>query len=395
MIVEPKVRGFICTTAHPEGCAQNVRNQIAYVREKGSIPGGKKVLVLGSSTGYGLASRICSAFGCGADTIGVAFERPASGSRTASAGWYNTAAFEREAAAAGLYAKTLIGDAFSQEMKEQVIRLIREDLRQIDTVIYSIAAPRRTAPDGVTYSSVLKPIGEAYANKTIDLKNRSITDIRVEPATEQEIADTVKVMGGEDWKLWMDALASAGVLAPGAVTVAYSYIGPEITYPLYRAGTIGMAKEDLEATAKAINESLSGLGGHAYISVNKALVTQASAAIPVVPLYITLLFQVMKEKGIHEDCIAQIYRMYREKLYRPEPVLDEAGRLRPDDWELREDVQREIAGKWDSLTTENIQQLADFDGYWKDFYHLFGFEVDGVDYAADVDVNVTIPSVQQ
>ncbi len=394
MVIEPKVRGFICTTAHPVGCRENVKNQVRYVQEKGAIAGGKKVLVLGASTGYGLASRICSAFGCGAATVGVAFEKPASGNRTASAGWYNTAAFEEEAVKAGLYAKTIIGDAFSQEIKEKTIALIRADLGQVDTVIYSIAAPRRTAPDGVTYSSVLKPIGETYSDKNIDLKNRAVTNVSVAPATQQEIADTVKVMGGEDWKLWMEALQDAGVLADGAVTVAYSYIGPKVTYPLYRAGTIGMAKEDLEATAKEITTLLQPLGGHAYVSVNKALVTQSSAAIPVVPLYITMLFQLMKEKGLHEDCIAQIYRMYQDKLYQDVPVVDEEGRLRVDDWELREDIQTAIAQEWAQVNNDNIAQYADFDGYWKDFYNLFGFAVDGVDYSADVSADVKIPSVE-
>ncbi len=395
MIIEPKVRGFICTTAHPAGCAQNVKNQIAFVKGKGEFKGPKKVLVLGASTGYGLSSRIAAAFGSRAATIGVGFEKPASGSRTASAGWYNTAAFEQEAQKEGLYAKTLIGDAFSQEMKEKVIDLIRSGLGKVDFVVYSIAAPRRTAPDGNTYSSVLKPIGRAYSDKTIDLKTRAIVPVSVQPASEQEIHDTIKVMGGEDWALWMDALANAGVLEQNARTVAYSYIGPEVTYPLYRSGTIGMAKEDLEATAKKISERLAGISGSAYVSVNKALVTQSSAAIPGVPLYITLLFRLMKEKGIHEDCIAQMDRLFREKLFNLEnmPVLDGEGRLRVDDWELRPEIQREIEKNWPAVCTENLEELADIKGYWKDFYNLFGFEVDGVDYSADISPEMAIPSV--
>lgn len=393
MIIEPKVRGFICTTAHPTGCAQNVKNQIEYVRSKGSFQGPKKVLVLGASTGYGLSSRIAAAFGSGASTIGVGFEKSASGNRTASAGWYNTAAFEQEAAKEGLYAKTLIGDAFSQEMKEKVIDLIRKDLGKVDFVVYSIAAPRRTAPDGVTYSSVLKPIGRAYSDKTIDLKTRTIVPVTAQPAEEQEIHDTIKVMGGEDWTLWMDALAQADVLEKDVKTVAYSYIGPEVTYPLYRSGTIGMAKEDLEATAKRITEQLAAIGGSAYVSVNKALVTQSSAAIPVVPLYITLLFKLMKEQGIHEDCIAQMDRLFREKLFADSPVLDEEGRLRVDDWELRPEVQTEIEKRWPVVCSENLEELADIKGYWKDFYNLFGFEVDGVDYTAEVSPEVSIPSI--
>ncbi len=393
MIIEPKVRGFICTTAHPAGCAQNVKNQIAYVKGKGTFQGPKKVLVLGASTGYGLSSRIAAAFGSRAATIGVGFEKPASGNRTASAGWYNTAAFEQEAAKEGLYAKTIIGDAFSQEIKEQVIELIRKDLGKVDFVVYSIAAPRRTAPDGKTYTSVLKPIGKPYSDKTIDLKNRAVVPVTAQPAEQQEIEDTVKVMGGEDWMLWMDALAQADVLEENVKTVAYSYIGPEATYPLYRLGTIGKAKEDLEASAKKITEALASKHGSAFVSVNKALVTQASAAIPVVPLYITLLFKLMKELGLHEDCIAQMDRLFREKLFIASPILDEEGRLRVDDWELNPEVQNEIKKRWPAVCSENLEELADIQGYWKDFYNLFGFEVDGVDYSQDISPLVPISSV--
>lgn len=393
MIIEPKVRGFICTTAHPAGCAQNVKNQIEYVKGKGTFQGPKKVLVLGASTGYGLSSRIAAAFGSRAATIGVGFEKPASGNRTASAGWYNTAAFEQEAAKEGLYAKTIIGDAFSQEIKEQVIELIRKDLGKVDFVVYSIAAPRRTAPDGKTYTSVLKPIGKPYSDKTIDLKNCSVVPVTAQPAEQQEIGDTVKVMGGEDWMLWMDALAQADVLEENVKTVAYSYIGPEVTYPLYRLGTIGKAKEDLEASAKKITKALASKHGSAFVSVNKALVTQASAAIPVVPLYITLLFKLMKELGLHEDCIAQMDRLFREKLFIASPILDEEGRLRVDDWELKPEVQNEIEKRWPAVCSENLEELADVQGYWKDFYNLFGFEVDGVDYSQDISPEVSIPSV--
>ncbi len=393
MIIEPKVRGFICTTAHPAGCAQNVKNQIAYVKGKGTFQGPKKVLVLGASTGYGLSSRIAAAFGSRAATIGVGFEKPASGNRTASAGWYNTAAFEQEAAKEGLYAKTIIGDAFSQEIKEQVIELIRKDLGKVDFVVYSIAAPRRTAPDGKTYTSVLKPIGKPYSDKTIDLKNRAVVPVTAQPAEQQEIEDTVKVMGGEDWMLWMDALAQADVLEENVKTVAYSYIGPEATYPLYRLGTIGKAKEDLEASAKKITEALASKHGSAFVSVNKALVTQASAAIPVVPLYITLLFKLMKELGLHEDCIAQMDRLFREKLFIASPILDEEGRLRVDDWELNPEVQNEIKKRWPAVCSENLEELADIQGYWKDFYNLFGFEVDSVDYSQDISPLVPISSV--
>lgn len=395
MKVEAKVRGFICTTAHPAGCGEQVAQQIDYVLKKGKFDGPKRVLVLGCSTGYGLASRIVSAFGNEAATLGVAFERPASGNRTATAGWYNTASFEEKANKCGIYAKSVIGDAFSREIKNQVVNIIREDLGQVDLVIYSIAAPRRTDEQGNSYTSVLKPIGSAYQNKTIDLKNRAVTNISVEAATSDEIDQTIKVMGGEDWKLWMETLQSEELLSNDVITVAYTYIGPEVTHPLYRSGTIGKAKEDLEHSAFQITEALSPLNGKAYVSVNKALVTQASAAIPVVPLYITLLFKKMKEQGTHEGCIQQIYRLYREKLFHCPPIVDSENRPRVDDWEMDSVLQKEIAELWNEISTENLSKYADIDGYWKDFYNLFGFEVDGVNYEADQKIDVKIPSLSE
>lgn len=391
MIVTPKVRGFICTTAHPAGCRENVKEQIDYVKGQPKTDGPKKVLVLGASTGYGLSSRIALAYSCGAATLGVLFEKPASGSRTATAGWYNTAAFEEFAHQDGLYAKSVNGDAFSAEIKRQVIDVIRQDLGQVDMVVYSLAAPRRTDRDGKLWSSVLKTTGDAYTNKTIDLKTRAISDITIEPASEEEITATVKVMGGEDWKDWITALKEADVLAPNAVTVAYSYIGPALTHPMYLDGSIGMAKRHLAKTAREITQEFPGVTG--YISVNKALVTQSSAAIPIVPLYISLLYKVMKEKGIHEGCIEQMTRLFHDKLCKASPELDGEGMLRLDDWEMRPDVQEEVSRLWESILTENVEQLADIDGYWEDFYRMFGFQVPGVDYDADVAIEVPIPSL--
>ncbi len=392
MIVEPKVRGFICTTAHPTGCAASVQEQIDFVQSQPKMQGAQRVLVIGASTGYGLASRIAGAFSCNAATIGVIFERAASGKRTASAGWYNTAAFERAAQAKGLYAKTINGDAFSAQVKQQTIELIRQGLKTVDLVVYSLASPRRTMPDGTVVSSVLKTTGGDYTNTTIDLQNRTLSPVTLTPATPQEVEDTTKVMGGEDWMDWMIALKEAKVLAPECVTLAYSYIGPVVTHPMYYNGSIGAAKKHLFETSLRINQEL---GIPAYISVNKALVTQSSAAIPIVPLYISMLYHVMKEKGLHEGCIEQIYRLYHDKLFVDAPVLDEQGMLRPDDLEMREDVQGAIAEVWDSLTDENIEQYADIDGYWEDFYKMFGFGHANVDYAADVDVEVCIPSIAE
>lgn len=393
MVVKPKVRGFICTTAHPVGCFENVKQQVAYVKDKPRTEGPKKVLVIGASAGYGLASRITAAFSCGAATIGVVFDKGAAGSRTATAGWYNTAAFEKLAAADGLYAKTVNGDAFSNEIKQQTIECIQRDLGQVDLVVYSLAAPRRTA-GGVTYSSVLKTVGESYTNKTIDLKNKTVSMITVDPATEQEIADTVKVMGGEDWMDWMRALDAAGVLAEGAVTVAYSYIGPEVTHPMYLNGSIGMAKKHLHETARRITEEFAQRNVRGYISVNKALVTQSSAAIPIVPLYISILYKVMKEKQLHEGCIEQIWRMLHDKLFVRTPALDEEGRIRMDDYEMGPEVQQAVSEIWEQVGDGNVERLTDLDGYWKDFYQMFGFDIPGVDYDADVEIDVPIPSVE-
>lgn len=395
MIIEPRTRGFICLTSHPIGCAQNVKNQIEYVQSKGKINGAKKVLVIGSSTGFGLASRISSAFGSDAATIGVFFDKPASAGRPASPGFYNTAAFEQEANAAGLYTKSINGDAFSNEIKEQVINLIKEDLGQIDLVIYSLASPVRTHPDsGKRFKSVLKPIGEVFSNKTVDFHTGNVSEISINPAEGEDVENTVTVMGGEDWKMWMDALSNAGVLSEGIKTVAYSYIGPEVTKPVYRNGTIGAAKDHLEATAFTITNDLKSLNGNAYVSVNKALVTQASSAIPVIPLYISLLYKTMKAKGIHEGCIEQIQRLYSERLFGGDLSLDEKGRIRIDDWEMREDVQAEISKLWEEATTENLSEIGDLQGYSDDFYNLFGFKVAGVDYDADVNEMVTLPSEQ-
>lgn len=384
MIVEPKVKGFICTTAHPEGCRESVRRQIAYCKSKGMVEGPKKVLVIGASTGYGLASRIAVTYGYGADTIGVSFEKEAKGKRTATAGWYNTKAFEQIAAEDGYYAKSFNGDGFSKEMKDEVIRTIKNDWGQADMVIYSMAAPRRTMPDGTKVSSVLKTVGEEFTNKTIDLRTNEITEVTVPVANDEEIKDTVKVMGGEDWEEWIRAMADAGVLAEGATTVAYSYIGPVVTHPIYKDGSIGQAKKHLYDTSVKLTKEFADKNLKAYISVNKALVTQSSAAIPIVPLYISLVYKVMKEAGLHEGCIEQMQRLFTEKL--PKNEVDEAGRLRLDDWELRKDVQEKIASVWDKVTTENIKEYGDIDGYWEDFYQMFGFRYDNVNYSADVEI---------
>lgn len=398
MIIEPRMRGFICLTSQPKGCEQNVKNQIAYVRSKGSIDGAKKVLVIGASTGFGLASRITSAFGSGASTIGVFFEKPASEGKTASPGWYNSAAFESEAHAAGLYAKSINGDAFSNEIKQQTIDLIKKDLGKIDLVIYSLASPVRQHPvTGVLHRSVLKPIGSTYTNKTVDFHTGNVTEISIEPCSGDDIENTVAVMGGEDWAMWMDALKKADVLEEGAMTVAYSYIGPALTEPVYRKGTIGKAKDHLEATAFEITDSLKSIGGKAYVSVNKALVTQASSAIPVIPLYISLLYKTMKEEGIHEGCIEQMQRLYSERLYRNDGTIpvDEKGRIRIDDWEMRDDVQQKVAELWEKATTETLPQIGDLEGYRSDFHHLFGFGYPEVDYKADTNELVPIASIKE
>jgi enoyl-[acyl-carrier protein] reductase/trans-2-enoyl-CoA reductase (NAD+) len=395
MIIEPRMRGFICLTAHPKGCEQNVKNQIEYVKSKGHIEGAKRVLVIGASTGFGLASRITSAFGSDAATIGVFFEKPPTEGKTASPGWYNSAAFENEAKKAGLYAKSINGDAFSNEVKQQTIDMIKADLGQIDLIIYSLASPVRMHPvTGVLHRSVLKPIGNTFTNKTVDFHTGNVTQISIEPAVQEDIDNTVVVMGGEDWTMWMDALKSAGVLADGATTVAYSYIGPEVTEPVYRKGTIGRAKDHLEATAFSITDSLKDIHGKAYVSVNKALVTQASSAIPVIPLYISLLYKIMKAEGIHEGCIEQMQRLYSQRLYNGGEVpTDDKGRIRIDDWEMRADVQEKIAKLWLDATTENLPEIGDLAGYKLDFLNLFGFGFNGVDYNADVNEMVHVSSI--
>lgn len=396
MIIEPRMRGFICLTAHPKGCEQNVKNQIEYVKSKGKINGPKRVLVIGASTGFGLASRITSAFGSDAATIGVFFEKAPSEGKTASPGWYNSATFEVEAHKAGLYAKSINGDAFSNEVKQQTIDMIKADLGQVDLIIYSLASPVRQHPvTGVLHRSTLKPIGSTFTNKTVDFHTGNVTSVSIEPANEDDIANTVVVMGGEDWAMWMDALKGAGVLAEGATTIAYSYIGPEVTEAVYRKGTIGRAKDHLEATAFEITEKLKDINGKGYVSVNKALVTQASSAIPVIPLYISLLYKIMKAEGIHEGCIEQIQRLYADRLYTGNAVpTDDKGRIRIDDWEMRADVQEKIAKLWGESTTETLVELGDLAGYKQDFLNLFGFGFEGVDYQADTNEMIMVPSIK-
>ncbi len=395
MIIRPKTRGFVCITAHPQGCAAHVQEQIDTVLRRGPIAGGpKKVLVIGASTGFGLASRIAAAFGSGAATFGVFFDRPSEEDRTATAGWYNTAAFHTAAHKAGLYAKSLNGDAFSDDIKRQTLEAIKRDLGSVDLVVYSLASPRRTHPrTGAVHKSCLKPIGAPYTNKTVDTETGVVSDITIEPASEAEVADTVAVMGGEDWEMWINALDEAKLLAPGATTMAYSYIGPEVTWAVYKNGTIGMAKNDLDAAAKRINTTMRLNGyGRAFVSVNKALVTQASAAIPVVPLYISLLYKIMKERGLHEGCIEQIDRLYRTQLYGGNALtFDDVGRVHVDDWEMRPEVQAEVSRLWPQVTTENLTTLTDFASYQSEFLKLFGFGLAGVDYDADTDPHVELP----
>ena len=396
MIVQPKVKGFMCTTAHPEGCRAAVKNQIEYIKSKPKPETGgyKKVLVIGASMGYGLASRIAAAYAYGADTIGIIFDKQGKEKRTASAGWYNTAAFEEFAARDGLYAKSLNGDAYSQEIKDKTIELIKKDWGKADMVIYSIAAPRRKAPDGVTYRSVLKTTDKEYTNKTIDLMTGKIYSVTIPFATEEEINDTVKVMGGEDWELWIKALKDADVLEDNALTIAYSYIGPELTHPIYYNGTIGRAKAALYKSADNIDAAYPGIS--AYVSVNKALVTQSSSAIPIVPLYMSLLYKVMKEKGLHEGCIEQMYRLMCSRICAEGGVpVDEKRLIRLDDYEMKDEVQKEVARLWESVSEDNIKEVADIEGYWKEFYEIFGFEIEGVDYDADVDIQAGIPSIEE
>ncbi|MGJ3243703.1 MAG: enoyl-ACP reductase FabV [Opitutales bacterium] len=397
MIIKPKVRAFICVTAHPEGCAAHVQQQIDRVISQQPFEDGpKKVLVIGASTGYGLASRITAAFGYGADTLGVFFERPSQKGKPASPGWYNTVAFEQAAKKEDLYAASINGDAFSDEIKQQTVEKIKADLGEVDLVVYSLASPRRTDPEtGRTHKSVLKPIDQTYRQKNLDTDRKEINEVMIEPATDEEIEDTIKVMGGEDWERWMKALKDGGVLAKGANAVAYSYIGPEVTWPIYKNGTIGKAKEDLERAAAAIDRDLKETGGFAVVSVNKAIVSQASSAIPVVPLYISLLFDIMKARGTHEDCIEQMCRLFKDRLFAEGPLeVDEGGRVRVDDWEMDPDVQAEVANRWHRVSNDNLDELADFAGYQENFLRLFGFGLPGVDYDADVDPERDIPSLK-
>lgn len=391
MIIKPKVRGFICINAHPQGCAANVQEQIAFTKARGPVSGGpRNVLVLGCSTGYGLASRITAAFGSGANTLGVCFEKPPTDTKTASAGYYNTSAFHDAAAAAGLYAHTINADAFSKDCKAQVMELLSQGVGKVDLVVYSLAAPRRTDPmTGEVHSSVLKPIGAAYTAKNLNTDTLKISDITVEPASDAEIAATVKVMGGEDWELWMKALKDADLLADGCQTVAYTYLGDKLTWPIYGHATIGKAKEDLDRAAGAISAALQGVGGKARVAVLKALVTQASSAIPVMPLYLSILIKVMKEDGSNEGCIEQIQRLFTECLYTPQPRLDAAGRFRVDDKELDPAIQAKVEALWPRVTEENLFELTDFKGYNSDFLKLFGFGVAGIDYDAETSPLVT------
>ncbi|WP_024890665.1 enoyl-ACP reductase FabV [Luteimonas huabeiensis] len=391
MIIHPKVRGFICTTTHPKGCELNVRDQIAATRARGvRSDGPKKVLVIGASSGYGLAARISAAFGFGADTLGVFFEKPGTEKKPGTAGWYNAAAFDRYAKQAGLYSRSINGDAFSDAAREKAIALIREEMGgQVDLVVYSLASPVRKLPDtGEVKRSALKPIGAPYTSTAIDTNRDQIVQATIEPATEQEIEDTVAVMGGQDWALWIEALDRAGVLAEGARTVAFSYIGTEITWPIYWHGALGRAKADLDATARRLDAKLAARGGAANVAVLKSVVTQASAAIPVLPLYIAIVFKVMKAQGLHEGPIEQLDRLFRERMYREDgrpAELDDAGRLRLDDWELRPEVQDACKALWPQVTTENLFELTDYAGYKHEFLKLFGFDRDDVDYDAEVD----------
>lgn len=391
MIIKPKVRGFVCVTAHPAGCAAHIDEQIAYVKSKGPIKQGpKNVLVIGASTGFGLGSRIAASFGSGAGTVGIFFERPSEEGRPATPGWYNSIAFTRAARAAGLYAGNLNGDAFSDDLKRQAVELIKKDLGQVDLVVYSLASPRRQHPrTGIVHKSVLKPLGAAYTNKTVDTDKGVVSDVTIEPANEQEAADTVAVMGGEDWEMWIDALSSAGVLAPAATSISYSYIGPAHTWPIYKDGTIGRAKIDLERAARAIDAKLKRTGGRAFISVNKALVTQASSAIPVVPLYISIIYKVMKAKGTHEGCIQQMQRLFATQLYNGnQPTFDSEGRVRVDDWEMRPEIQAAVSEIWPQVTTGNLAALTDIAGYRTEFLKMFGFGLPGIDYDAEVEPHV-------
>ena len=394
MIIKPRVRGFLCITSHPAGCAMNVKNQIDYVKKQGYISGPKKVLIIGASTGYGLSSRITAAFGAGASTLGVFFEKEGAPDKPGSAGWYNSAGFHHYAEAAGLYAKSINGDAFSDAIKQKVIDTIKADLGQVDLVIYSLASPRRQHPiTGTVHMSTLKPVGKDITMRGLNTDKETVQEMSVVAATEDEIANTVAVMGGEDWQMWIDALAEAGVLAPAAITTAYTYLGAELTWDIYWNGTIGAAKKDLDQKAAVINKQLASKGGQARVSVLKAVVTQASSAIPVMPLYLSLLFKVMKQAGTHEGCIEQIDLLFRENLYGTKPLIDSEGRWRVDYKEMEPAIQKAVAELWQQVTTENVSQLADFSSYKTGFLQLFGFAVSGVDYDADTDPVVSINNI--
>ncbi len=397
MIIKPRVRGFICITTHPTGCEANVKEQIDYVKAGGPIPNGpKRVLVIGASTGYGLAARISAAFGSDADTLGVFFERPSTEAKAGTAGWYNTAAFEKFATTEGRYARSINGDAYSDAVKQQTIDVIKQDLGQVDLVIYSLASPRRTHPKtGEVFNSTLKPIGMTVRQQGIDTDKEVIKETVLEPATQREIDDTVAVMGGEDWQMWIDALLEAGVLADGAKTTAFTYLGEKVTHDIYWNGSIGAAKKDLDQKVLSIRAKLAEKGGDARVSVLKAVVTQASSAIPIMPLYLSLLFKVMKETGTHEGCIEQVYGLYKDSLYGEAAHMDAEGRLRADYKELDPQVQARVQALWNQVTTENLYELTDFAGYKKDFLRLFGFEIPGVDYEADVNSDVKIPNIVQ
>ena len=392
MIIKPRVRGFLCITTHPAGCEANVRNQIDYVKSRGPIEDGpKRVLVIGASTGYGLASRVSAAFGAGASTLGICFEKEGTEKKPGTAGWYNSAAFHKFAEEDGLYAKSINGDAFSDEIKHKTIDTIKADLGQVDLVVYSLASPRRQHPvTGVVHNSTLKPIGGDTVQKGVNTDKEEVQDFHLEQATQEEIDNTVAVMGGEDWQMWIEALDEAGVLADGAKTTAYTYIGEKLTWDIYWHGTIGAAKKDLDKRVIDIRERLAAKGGDARVAVLKAVVTQASAAIPAMPIYLALLFKVMKEAGVHEGCIEQVDGLFRDSLYGDEPIMDEEGRLRADRKELDPVIQAEVAALWEKVSTENLRQVSDFEGYRTEFLQLFGFEVPGVDYDADVDPAVTI-----
>ena len=395
MIIQPKVRGFICTNAHPKGCAANVKQQIDYIKQQSVIANGpKRVLVIGASTGYGLASRITAAFGCGAKTLGIFFEKEPDAKRTGTAGWYNSAAFYQYATAAGLYAKQINGDAFSDEIKQKTIDTIKADMGQVDLVVYSLASPRRQHPKtGVVHNSVLKPIGQAVTQRGVNTDKQIVEEVTLPQATEEEITNTVAVMGGEDWQMWIDALLAAGVLSDGAQTTAYTYLGEKLTWDIYWNGTIGAAKKDLDRSRALIDSKLAVIHGKSYVSVLKALVTQASAAIPIMPLYLSLLYKIMKEKGGHEGCIEQINRLFREALYNPARQLDAEGRLRVDDKELRPEIQDAVAELWSVVDTENLYELTDFQGYKDEFLKLFGFGFASVNYDEDLSAVVELPLV--